>query len=110
MEKEIIRQGDVMLTKVAKVPKNSVKKEPENGKHILAYGEVTGHHHRFQESEGVECFVSNDNNRERRFYVVETKAFLRHEEHTEIELGKGIWEQIYQYEVTDEDDPVPVRD
>lgn len=40
------RQGDVFLVKVDKIPKGFKSRKTE--KVILAYGEVTGHHHRFE--------------------------------------------------------------
>jgi hypothetical protein len=39
------RQGDVFLREVAKVPKSVNIVERENGRVILAHGEVTGHSH-----------------------------------------------------------------
>lgn len=43
---EQIRQGDVMLVKVEKLPEGCKHIEPENGvRFVLAHGEVTGHAH-----------------------------------------------------------------
>ncbi len=44
---KIIRQGDVMLFKVEKLPKGAVEVETQ-GDVILAFGEVTGHAHRIR--------------------------------------------------------------
>jgi hypothetical protein len=108
--KDQIRQGDVMLRRVSSLPKGSKQVEPTNGKFILALGEATGHHHRIEQTEDVHCFVANDNDKSRRFYVVDNPAMLLHEEHEAIELDDGIWEQLYQHEASDEEDPVPVLD
>jgi len=107
---DIIRQGDVMLREISELPKNAKEVFPENGKFILALGESTGHHHRFEQTENVRCFVSNDNNVERRFFVIENKSPLKHEEHSPLEADAPIYEQIYQYETSDDDEPVPVVD
>jgi len=42
------RQGDVPLVPVARIPESAVELPRTNGKVILAFGEVTGHHHRFE--------------------------------------------------------------
>lgn len=39
------RQGDVFLSPVAAVPATSTKTKRDNGRVVLAYGEVTGHAH-----------------------------------------------------------------
>jgi hypothetical protein len=107
---DTIRQGDVMLRKVASLPKDAKEVAPQNGKFVLALGEATGHHHRISADGGVKCFATNDNGVERKFFVIENEAFIEHEEHSEIPLEGGIWEQIYQYETSDSDEPVPVVD
>lgn len=108
--KDIIRQGDVMLLEIDKLPKDAKEVEPVNGKLILALGEATGHHHRFEQTENVRCFVSNDNNVEHRFYVIENRLVIEHEEHSPLEVDRPLYEQIYQYETSDDDEPVPVID
>jgi hypothetical protein len=107
---DIIRQGDVMLLEVKELPKSAKEVKPVNGSFVLALGEATGHHHRFEQTENVRCFVSNDNNIERRFYVIENRLFIEHEEHAPLEVEKPLYEQIYQYESSDDDEPVPVVD
>lgn len=41
------RQGDVIIERVGALPAGLVPAANENGKVILAHGEVTGHHHAF---------------------------------------------------------------
>jgi hypothetical protein len=41
------RQGDVLIESVEKLPSGLTQAKPEHGKTVLAYGEVTGHHHAF---------------------------------------------------------------
>lgn len=43
--KHQIRQGDVLLTPEKSLPQKITQLPPENGKVILAHGEMTGHHH-----------------------------------------------------------------
>lgn len=43
--KHQVRQGDVLLTPETEIPKHAQPLKPENGRVILAHGEVTGHHH-----------------------------------------------------------------
>lgn len=40
-----IRQGDVLLTKVASIPAGCTEVPYDKGRIVLAYGEVTGHAH-----------------------------------------------------------------
>lgn len=49
------RQGDVLFTPVAKLPKGACKQKPER---IVAYGEVTGHMHAVTDAdiEGSELY------------------------------------------------------
>lgn len=42
------RQGDVILVPVAAIPEGAKALARTNGKTILALGEATGHHHRFE--------------------------------------------------------------
>lgn len=45
------RQGDVLIERIASLPAQLKKAARENGKIILAHGEVTGHHHAFAAAE-----------------------------------------------------------
>ena len=94
MEK-IVRQGDVMLFKVAKLPKGAVEVETK-GDVILAFGEVTGHAHRIKQTEKPSARIY-DFGAERYLQITETVA-LQHEEHSAIMLDKGIYRQAFQFE------------
>jgi hypothetical protein len=52
----IIRQGDVLFTKVNSIPKGGKKRD--NG--IVAYGEATGHAHRLSILESAEVLECGD--------------------------------------------------
>lgn len=92
---EQIRQGDVLL-----IQDKETRGKPQRrqaGKHILAYGEVTGHHHRF-EGLGVKMFRHDDGNGAH--IVVDKPSQLIHEEHSGITIQPGVYRQIFQVEYT----------
>lgn len=99
-------QGDVYV-KAAMLPDNCKIVEPKDGKTILALGEKTGHHHRF-EDDHVKMFA-NDNGR--RFIVIEGKpAKLFHEEHSPIEFAPGTYEVFIARQWSDQEEPIAVQD
>ncbi len=56
-----IAQGDVLLIPISSLPNNLKPMERKKGDLILAYGEVTGHVHRFAEPEtAVQGFVDEN--------------------------------------------------
>lgn len=99
-------QGDVYV-KAAKLLDGCKPVASENGKTILALGEQTGHHHRF-ETDNVKMFA-NDNGR--RFIVIEGKpATLYHEEHAPLEFSPGTYEIFIARQWTDDEEPIAVVD
>lgn len=96
---EIARQGDVLLTKVSKasVKLNTYKEVPrENGRIVLAHGEVTGHSHAIHDTD-VSLFM----NAEQLDRILEVRApmvTLSHEEHAEIKLPSGYYRVTQQQE------------
>lgn len=92
-------QGDVGIKKIGALPSNIKNVEPDNGKNILAYGEVTGHAHALSIA-NTKLFRANDNNK--LYLVVTEKSLLTHEEHDPIELDEGVYEIIQQREYDDE--------
>lgn len=97
------RQGDVFITQVKALPKDAQEAKAEN-KVILAYSEVTGHHHRFDDvlvtaqpkvrmwSAGAERFIQ----------VMERSALI-HEEHAAIPIEPGIYRVDIQREYSPEE-------
>lgn len=88
-----IRQGDVLLIETSKI---HGKEEKTQGKVVLALGEVTGHHHRFEDA-GVKLFRHDDGGAT---IAIDKPASLIHEEHGAIVLQPGIYRQGYQVEYT----------
>jgi hypothetical protein len=96
----VIRQGDVLLVRVKAIPKSAVE-QPINGKKlILALGEATGHHHRFEfmdTSHNVKMFHGSTGER---YLDVSAPADLLHEEHATARAPAGRWLLPSQVEYT----------
>ncbi len=91
------RQGDVLIRRVDSIIKTNLMKR-EQGRVILAHGEVTGHAHAITDkavrqyqtkSPGVTALE-----------IKQAVAMLKHEEHGTIEIPKGTYEVIRQREYT----------
>lgn len=83
----MVRQGDVLLVPVRKLPPGLTRAPETTGKVVLAYGEVTGHHHRIETPEKA---VLWDAGAERYLHVLE-RCDLLHEEHNTITLSPGVY-------------------
>lgn len=82
------RQGDCVLIPVQIDEKFDSEIKPDNGRTILAYGEVTGHAHALP----ITAKQYKKGNQE---YVKITKPCqLRHEEHAPVDLPVGLYEKI----------------
>ena len=95
----IYRQGDVLVRGVAKIPANAKPAVKDNGRVILAYGEVTGHCHAihdrvtmFRADEGLGTWLQ----------VAEGGADLVHEEHATIAIPPGNYQVVIQREYSPE--------
>jgi hypothetical protein len=103
----MIRQGDVLLRSTPATPSAQATVITDQGRTILAYGEVTGHAHEvipdtplvgdavpaqqlFEEPNGT------------RLLVVRHPATLRHEEHGPLAVAPGHYHVIRQVEYTPE--------
>jgi hypothetical protein len=53
------RQGDVMIERIDKLPTGLKKQDAENGRVILAHGEVTGHAHSFAANRATKLVAEN---------------------------------------------------
>lgn len=99
-----IRQGDVLVTPVASVPRSLKAVAREQKKVILAHGEVTGHHHALLEPE-VEL-LRGQTDAERFLSVPHSGAKLTHQEHATIPLREtkttGPRQVVRQREYSDE--------
>lgn len=93
------RQGDVFVRQVdAGAISKAHKAEPrDNGRVVLAYGEVTGHSHAIA-APGVCSLQATGSEYERLLIGSKVTAFLQHEEHATMPVGGGTYEIIQQQE------------
>lgn len=87
------RHGDIYLIPCTSIPEGAKPVPRENGRVVLAHGEVTGHHHSLLEKDAV-LFEAGDT----RILQVESEAELTHQEHATITLPKGLFRVIRQRE------------
>jgi hypothetical protein len=88
---EIYRQGDVII-KPSEIP-SDVKPTAES---VIAYGEVTGHAHRFVEGRGT--IFENPATKLRFLLVIPGGLSVTHEEHEDVNLPEGNYILITQRE------------
>lgn len=84
------RQGDVLLIKIETLPKGAQKLKDK----VLAYGEVTGHSHRFSELKNVDRYELDG----KTYLQVYAPTPLIHEEHQQQIILPGTYEQIQERE------------
>lgn len=94
-EKKLFRQGDVLLIPGGKATKEHKPVERIKGSVVLAFGEKTGHHHRFTDP-GV-CMLQREGISDR-VLTVDVEALLKHEEHAEISVPAGTYSVRIQCE------------
>ncbi len=99
MSKLVLRQGDVCLIAVDAIPEGAKAEVVKGNKVVLALGEATGHHHRFE-------FINTDHNVKlfhaggARYLDVTAPAELLHEEHSTVHVPVGRYLLPVQTEYT----------
>ena len=96
----VIRQGDVALVRVKSIPADAIEQQITGRKLILALGEATGHHHRFEfldETQSIKLYVAHSG---ARYLDVSAPADLLHEEHSTARVPAGKWLLPVQVEYT----------
>lgn len=118
----ILRQGDVCLVRVAKLPDGCTEVAPENGRIVLMHGEVTGHAHAIADWSSAAKIAKDAiglaGRRARllqaadgtRYLEVGETVLLSHEEHTAHPIPPGIYELPVQVEHSVEHMPRQVAD
>ena len=91
---EIYRQGDVLLRRVASIPAGAKEVARDQGRVVLAYGEVTGHAHAIVDEGAVLLSVAESAT----FLRLTKGARLIHEEHATIALPAGDYQVVRQRE------------
>lgn len=98
----MLRQGDVFLIPVDSLPDDVEDCTPKEGRAVVMEGEATGHAHAFYDG-GVRLYKAPKAARPSYLLVVETEAFLRHEEHETAKVPPGIYKIPQQTEYTPEE-------
>ena len=94
---KIYRQGDVNLVPVKALPAGAEKVKPDNGRVILAYGEVTGHAHALPVKAATQYKVGSSG---KEYVQIKTPTALTHEEHAPVNLEPGLYEKRMAREYT----------
>jgi len=94
------RQGDVLLLEVACRPSDVRRVPREQGRLVLAHGEVTGHAHVIADAAAE--LVTREQADELYLLVYGDEVVLEHEEHDTIPLPAGSYRVIRQREYTPE--------
>ncbi|MDE2022030.1 MAG: hypothetical protein KGI71_03965 [Patescibacteria group bacterium] len=116
-----IRQGDVQLQPIAKLPPGCIEIPADGNRIVLAYGEVTGHAHAIYDhldlsskerpgaaDEIAQAAIERARSKARlwkapsgeRYLEVIAPVTLRHEEHTQHDLAPGVYHLPTQVEYT----------
>jgi hypothetical protein len=96
----VIRQGDVILVSVRAIPVDAIQQPIKGKKLILAFGEATGHHHRFEfldSTQNIKLYVAAGG---ARYLDVSAPSDLLHEEHSTARVPAGKWLLPQQVEYT----------
>ncbi len=102
------RQGDVFIQRLpddSTIPAGSKEVKPDNGRTILAYGDVTGHAHALPPSARLFRMEAEPNSgvSAPAFLVIDgLPATLKHEEHAPIDLPAGKYKITIQREYSPE--------
>jgi len=116
------RQGDVFVNPIARIPVNTKPGKLDNGRIVLAYGEVTGHAHAIQAGDAVsireldcsgeyaDCYLRKASDPRatgphvHRFLRVDGESVeLTHEEHNAHMIAPGDYEVTIQREYSPEE-------
>ncbi len=95
------RQGDVLIERIDSMPRNCTKIDRENGRVILAHGEVTGHAHALT-APGCELFAAESEPGVTFLEIRDAMAALKHDEHGTIDLPAGTYRVTRQREYSPE--------
>ena len=100
----LIRQGDILLIPVTDTPPATTPVPRDNGRVVLAYGEVTGHAHTIN-ADRVTLVTAQQADDLRAWLLVETSepVALLHEEHDTVTIPPGIFEVRRQREYSPEE-------
>jgi hypothetical protein len=95
------RQGDVLIERIGSLPKSIKPLARENGKVVLAHGEVTGHAHAIADKHAT--LFAAEGEVATFLEVRDAMAALQHEEHSTIVLPPGNYRVTRQREYSPEE-------
>lgn len=98
MKSKLFRQGDVLIERITALPKG-LTKQKHAGRIILAFGEVTGHHHSLAEADLADWWKDGKGEQ---FLTVKETALVEHQEHAPITLEPGHYRVKRQREYSPE--------
>lgn len=90
----IVRQGDVLIRRIATAPAKLTPVAPEHGRLILARGEATGHSHSVPAGAGT---LSLDEGGVM-YLTIDQLTAVEHQEHAAIPLEPGTYQVVRQRE------------
>jgi hypothetical protein len=96
---KMARQGDVLVAAASK-PKKLAPVAKEQGRVILAHGEVTGHAHEIVPANAAMLMDAPNGDR---FLLVDAPCALIHQEHGTIQLAPGSYKVTRQREYSPEE-------
>ena len=101
-ENTMIRQGDVLLIPIGQdeIPTNTKDVAATDGRHILAHGEATGHHHSVSADHAN--LVTYEQANELFLLVHGLDTTLVHQEHTALTVTPGAYRVVRQVEYAPE--------
>lgn len=96
---QMVRQGDVLLRRIAQLPKRAKRRDQKAERIVVEYGEATGHAHTLdpQTVEAYDILSEAGAIAGQAFRVLESTP-LEHQEHGTIVLEPGFYERWYQVE------------
>jgi hypothetical protein len=102
----MLRQGDILLVPVERLPDGLTEVPREDGKIVLAEGEATGHLHMIEDPEATFLATDLDSVESRYLVIEEAEAItakaagveLKHPEHDTVTLEPGNYEVRRQRE------------
>ena len=97
----LYRQGDILIVPVDTIPTDR-RAADENGRLVLAHGEVTGHHHSFALADNVALFREDGSGAGLFLSVTGAPAALEHQEHSTIVVPPGRYAVVRQREYSPE--------
>lgn len=93
---KIYRHGDLLIKEIKEIP-DSVKQKKDK---IIAYGEITGHHHKLMptKEEFADSLKVYLDELSQKVYFETKGADLGHQEHKTIEIEAGKYEVLVERE------------